>query len=104
MAVALLRDLHHVVDRLLDEVVGHVGATALGGHDSSAAGEAADGVVIEDRLALGDPGAPGCLVARAGCSGDPLTVAGAARLLEKLGAILRNRHLRGAMRVATFLA
>src|SRR5215472_19319425 len=96
MTGALLSHLHHVVDRLLDEVVGDVGAAAFGRHDSSTPREAVDGVLVENRLALGDAGAPRCFVARLGRTGNPLPVAGAAGLLEELGAILRNRHLRRA--------
>ena len=34
--IALLRQRHHVVDGLLDEVVGQIGAAALGRHDAGA--------------------------------------------------------------------
>src|SRR5215813_10128501 len=96
MTVALLHHLHHVVDRLLDEVVGDLGAAAFGRHDSGTPRAAVDGVLVENRLALGDAGAPGCFVARPRGTGNPLPVAGAAGLLEELGAILWNRHLRRA--------
>src|SRR5215831_13282687 len=93
MTVALLRHLHHVVDRLLDEVVGDLGAAAFGRHDSGTSREPVDGVLVENRLALGDAGAPRGFVPGPRGTGNPLAVAGAAGLLEELGAILRNRHL-----------
>src|SRR6516162_6786606 len=96
MTVGLLRHLHHVVDRLLDEVVGDVGATALRGHGSGAAGETVDRVVVEHRLALRYPRCPGGFIACAGRSGDSLSMARTAGLLEELGAVLRNRDLRRA--------
>src|ERR1700722_11371080 len=91
----LLGHLHHVIDGLLDELVGEIRAAALGGHHSALALEALERMVVEGRLALGDAWPPGRLVAGLGRTGDARAVAGAAHLLEDLGAILRRRGDRG---------
>src|SRR5579864_791822 len=88
--MALLRLLHHVIDRLLDQIVRQVGTAALGRHGPGAAGEAVDGVLVEQRLALGNTRSPGRLVAGARSTGDALPVTSAAGLLEQLGAIFRD--------------
>src|ERR1700726_2105773 len=87
---ALLRHLHHVIDSLLDEVVGCVGAAALGRHQTRATLKALEGVLVERRLALGDARSPGGLVAGLGCAADSLSVAGGAGLIEELGTVLRH--------------
>ena len=51
---ALLRHLHHVIDCLLYQVVRHVGAAALRGHEARAALEALHRVVVERVLTLGN--------------------------------------------------
>src|SRR5271169_1501750 len=65
----LLRDLHHVIDGLLDQVIGQIQSSALGRHHGAVALEALDRVLVERRLALGDARSPGGLVARLRCAG-----------------------------------
>src|ERR1700722_15233089 len=92
---ALLRHLQHVVDGLLDQLIGEVGATALGGHDPGLTLEALERMMVESRLALGDARPPGGLVPALGRTGDAGAMAGAAHLIEHLGAILQGRGDRG---------
>src|SRR5262249_773658 len=78
----LFGQFDHVIDSRLHEVIWQVGATALGGHDTRAALETLEGVVIEHLLSFGDARPPSSLVARFRCTRNTRSVASTADLLE----------------------
>ena len=78
----LFSQAHHVIDRLLDQVVRGVGAATLRWHYARGALEAVQGMVVKGCVSLRDAGAPGGLVARFRGTSDTGAVAGAAGLLE----------------------
>src|SRR5437016_9274267 len=84
----LLRHLYHVIDGLLDEVVGRIHAAALRGHHAGFPLEALERVLVEHGLALGDARSPGGFVPRLRRAADPLSMADVARLLEELRTVL----------------
>ncbi len=77
-----------MIHAFLDDGIGNIQTITLCRHDSGLPREAVQGMVIEDRLALGDTRPPGGDIARLGRTGDPQAVAGRADLLVNLGPIL----------------